>query len=207
MQCAKFEQQLQSLLDDRKDVDQDKTLLAHSKVCESCSSMLRAQTRIFAELKLLPPLSDEQHLAHRVLDQLRIDQRRRKNRRLVLIAFATAATILIALLPFAGDRVRMRQDGELRGGRLAIVTPAPQNSLSEQETEDLRLVMRQLLMRISDRRLEMLEPVDQLTNSIRPLALTFNFALDTLRRTLPGYSEPQSIDPQASHWTLRFLVS
>ncbi|MEO8499072.1 MAG: hypothetical protein ABI614_28745, partial [Planctomycetota bacterium] len=43
----------------------------------------------------------------------------------------------------------------------------------------------------------MFEPVDQLANGIRPLAITFNFAFDTLRRTLPGYTQPQPVEPQA----------
>ncbi|MCA9183029.1 MAG: hypothetical protein KDA51_16315, partial [Planctomycetales bacterium] len=179
----------------------------HAKECEGCRAMLRTQGRIFAGLRSLPSPKHEQDLGHRVLDQLRVDQRKRKNRRIMLLALATAAALMIALLPFAGDHVRLRQDGN----GLALVTPAAQqdsaSQLSKQEAEDLRLVMHQFMLRFSDHQLGMFEPVDQLASGIRPLAITFNFALDTLRRTFPGYSEPKPIEPQAIYREFRPSIS
>ncbi|MCA9121305.1 MAG: hypothetical protein H6822_18085 [Planctomycetaceae bacterium] len=210
MKCAEFEQHLQRALDEREDVNQNDVLQQHTKECEACAVILGTQAKIFAGLKLLPSPNQERFLGNRVLDRLRVDQRRRQNKRFVLIALATAVAIFIALLPLAGDRVRLRHKGERDVAGLALVTPnsiqLADKSLTEQESEDLRLVMRQLLTRLSDHRFEMLEPVDHLASGIRPLALTFNLAIDTLRRTLPGYSERQSVDPQAFSWKLRDLI-
>jgi predicted anti-sigma-YlaC factor YlaD len=124
MQCAKFEQRLQQLLDGHKNVEQDEMLREHSQGCDSCSSVLRTQTRLFTGLKSLPEPCFAQDLGPRVLDQLRIDQRKRTNKRLVIAALATAAAIFIALLPFAGNHVRFRPNAE-RGGGLAIATTVP----------------------------------------------------------------------------------
>ncbi len=211
MQCAKFEQRLQQLLDERQNVEQDEVLREHSRGCEACGSVFRAQSLLFAGLKSLPESSLGQDLGVRVLDQLHVDRRKRTNRRLLLAALATAAAIMIALLPLAGDRVRFRQIDKQAGGGLALVSPAPQqlpeNGLSEQDAEDIRLLMHELVLRISDQRISMFEPVDQLASGIRPLAVTFNFALDALRRTLPGYSQPQPVEPQALHRTFRTSIS
>lgn len=211
MQCAKFERRLQQLLDDRRNVDQDEVLREHSQRCDTCSSLLRAQSQLFAGLRSFPEPSFSQDLGPRVLDQLRIEQRKRTNKRLALAALVTVAAITIALLPLAGDHVRFRPQDERVGGELAIATTAPrqvpENRLTKQESEDIRLVMHQLMLRLSDQRLSMFEPVDQLASGIRPLAITFNFALHTLRRTLPGYSQPETVEPQALHRSFRTSIS
>ena len=211
MQCARFEQRLQQLLDDRKNVEQDEMLRQHSQRCDACASILRTQSQALAGLEWFPEPSFSQDLGPRVLDQLHFDQRKRNRRRFVMAALAAAAAIMIALLPFAGDRVRFRPQGEPGGGRLAILTPTPRHEpaskLTDQEAEDIRLVMHQLMLRLSDHPLAMFEPVDQLASGIRPLAATFSFALDTLRRTLPGYSQPQPVEPQALHRSMGTAIS
>ncbi|MDA1050264.1 MAG: hypothetical protein O3C40_07265 [Planctomycetota bacterium] len=213
MQCAKFEQRLQQLLDDRKNVEQDEMLRGHARDCDACGKVLHAQSRLFAGLRLHPlpqPLCPKE-MGHRVLDQMRIDRRRRSNRRYMMVALATAATIMIALLPFAGDRVRFRPKDGRSGGGLALVTPAPRQiavrTLTAQESEDLRVLMHQLMVRLSEHRFGIFEPVDELASGIRPLAVTFNLALDTLWRTLPGYSERQPVEPQAQYHGVRPPIS
>ena len=201
MQCAKFEQRLQQVLDDRQSAEQDRWLVAHARGCRECNTVLRLQSQLFAELSS-PVEQDRRHeIGHRILDQVRIAQRKRTNRRVWMAAFAAAAAILLALLPLAGQRVRSPQKLDSNPGQLALAAPAPRpvpaTSLTKQESEDLRMLMRQLMLRLSDQRLEMFEPVEQLANGIRPIAVTFNLALDTLRRTLPGYSPSHPTEPQA----------
>ena len=211
MQCAKFEKRLQQLLDDRQNVEQDEVLREHSRGCVACGRIWRAQSLLFAGLKSLPESSCDQDLGPRVLDQLRTDQRKRDSRRLWIAALATAAVIMVAMLPLAGDRVRFQQNEDVGGGGLALALPAPQqppeSQLSEQESEEIRTLMHQMMLRLSEQRLSMFEPVDQLNSGIRPLTITFNFALDTLRRTLPGYSQPQPVEPQALLRGERSLMS
>ncbi len=119
--------------------------------------------------------------------------------------------IVIALLPFAGERVRFQRNGEQGGGGLALAmqspTENPGHAFTAEESEDLRLLMHQWMLQISDHRLDVFEPVDQLASGIRPLALTLNLALDTLRRTLPGFSERQPVEPQAYYGELRSWIS
>jgi hypothetical protein len=99
---------------------------------------------------------------------------------------------MIMLLPWAGNQARLGPEGGHGGEALAIATVSPQQAptrrLTEQESEDLRLLLHQLLLSLLNQRISMLEPVDRLASGIRPFAITFNFAFDTLRRTLPGYS-------------------
>ncbi|MEO8493560.1 MAG: hypothetical protein ABI614_00710, partial [Planctomycetota bacterium] len=174
MQCAKFEQRLQQLLDDRQNVEQDDMLREHARVCEDCRGILRMQGQLFAGLRTIPEPNFAHEMGLRVLDHLQIDRRKRNNKRLLAIALAVAAAVMIALLPLAGDHVRFRQKGANGGGALAIATTPPRPTetrrLTEQEAEDIRLVMHQLMLRLSDQQIAMFEPVDQLANGIRPLA-------------------------------------
>jgi hypothetical protein len=211
MQCAKFEQRLQQLLDDRQNVEQDNLLQEHAGGCGACGSVLRTQKQLLAGLRANPEPRFALDLGHRVLDQLRVDQRQRNNKRLAIAALAAAAVIMIALLPLAGGRVRLQRNHDQGGGRLALANPVPQQSptraFTQQESEELRTLVHSLMLQFSDHRFEMFEPVDQLASGIRPLALTFNLALVTLRRTLPGYSEPQLIEPQAFYRDMRTSIS
>lgn len=212
MQCAKFEQRVQQLLDDRNDVEQDEEIREHAEVCDTCGAYIHAQRRLFDGLRALPATGCSQDIGHRVLDELQLDQRRRARKRMRLIVLAVAAGIMIALLPFGGDRVRYLNDGEQSDGTLAMARPAPREekmrALTEQESEEIRIIMRQFVGRISDHRLGMMEPVDQLASGIRPLAMTFNLAFDALRRTLPGYSAPpQPVEPQAFYHAFRRSIS
>ncbi|HUG66394.1 MAG TPA: hypothetical protein VMM76_01505 [Pirellulaceae bacterium] len=210
MQCAEFEQRLQQLLDDRQKVEQDSLLQEHARGCDACGRVLRGQAGLLAGLRMIPKPTFAADLGHRVLDQLRIDQRKRNNRLLVIAALAAAAVIMVALLPLAGDRVRFQRDHE-HGGGIALVSPGPQqtpkNAFTEQDSNDLRMLMHSLMLQFSEHRLEMFEPVDQLASGIRPLALTFNLAFVTLRRALPGYSEPRPAEPQAFYHGLRSSIS
>ena len=211
MQCAKFEERLQQLLDDRKSVEQDNLIQEHATGCDACGSVLRTQSLLFAGLQATLGPSFTKSLGHRVVDQLRIDHRKRANRRLTIAALATAAVIMIALFPLAGDRIRFLRDRDHGNGGLALATQTreqnPHRTFTSEESEDLRLLMHQWMLQISDHRLGMFEPVDQLASGIRPLALTFNLALDTLRRTLPGYSERQPAEPQALYRGIRTWIS
>lgn len=211
MQCAEFEQRLQQMLDDRQKVEQDNLLQEHARGCGDCGKVLRGQSELLAGLLVIPKPRFAADLGHRVLDQLRIDQRKRNNRRLVIAALVAAAVIMVALLPLAGDRVRFQRDHEHGGGGLALLNPGPpqtpKNVFTDQDSNDLRMLMHSLMLQFSDHRLEMFEPVDQLASGIRPLAFTFNLAFVTLRRTLPGYSEPQPAEPQAFYRGLRSSIS
>ncbi len=201
MQCAKFEQRLQQLLDDRSEVEQDKVLREHADACDECHEMLKAQQALFTGLGVLPESARSKDMGHRVLDSLLVERRYRSKRRLTMIVLAVTAVLLIALIPLTGSRGPWWNKQPVGGGQLAMAystTSEPgQRKLSKAEAEELRLLMRDLVMRLSDPRFEMFESVDQLTSGIRPLAVTFNYAIDTLRRSLPGYSEHETIEPQA----------
>jgi predicted anti-sigma-YlaC factor YlaD len=200
MQCAKFEQRLQQLLDDRQIAERNESLCEHAESCERCASILRAQSRLFSSVSKLPEPALPDDFANRILDRLQVERRRQRRKRMTIAALAAAAMIMISLLPLSGDGVPFLRNGDSNGS-LALVDPAsqvsPRNALTAQESRDLRLLMHQLMQQLSDGRLEMLSPVDQFASGIRPLTITFNFALDTLRRTLPGYSARQAVEPQA----------
>ncbi len=201
MQCAKFEQRLQQLLDDRSVVEQDKVLREHANACEDCRAMLQAQQALFTGLRVLPQGAGSKDVGHRVLDRLLVERRHRSRRRFTMIALAITAVVVIAMIPLAGRRGPGWNNKPAGGGQLALsYSPSSETGkreLSKAEAEELRLLMRDFVMRLSDPRFEMFDSVDQLTSGIRPLAVTFNFAIDTLRRSLPGYSEHETMEPQA----------
>ncbi len=210
MQCEKFEQRLQQLLDDRCDVDQDETLREHAEACCECSSTLRAQRVLFTSMRMIPQSDGLNGVGHRVLDNLMVEQKHRRKRRTTMIALAIAAILLIALLPLAGQRGPWPKNKQPGSGQLALaMSPterAATRDLSEAEAEELRVLMRHFVGQLSDPSRDMFASVDQLTNSIRPLTLTFNFAIDTLRRSLPGYHDHEPVEPQARFQKLRATI-
>lgn len=201
MQCEKFDQRLQQLLDARENVNDDDMLRQHAEACAGCRSTLRTQRDLFAALQVLPQDGQLKHMGHRVLDGLQAERKHRRKRRRTMFALALAVVLLIALIPFAGRRDPSEKNGRPGKGSLAMTyvptSPIAKEKLSESEAEEIRVLVRHLVKRLSDPGFEMFDSVDQLTSGIRPLAATFNYAFDTLRRTLPGYSAPNIIEPQA----------
>ena len=198
MQCAEFETQLQYALDHRVAPDSDERLIDHAEHCEPCRQTLDCGMLLLEGLRLAPPCSP--HIGHQVLDRLLAERARRTKRRRIAFALAIAAGLLVAILPFARgpreDTVKGRPTG------LAIATigqPSQHEStMTAEEAEEFRLLIRELLNQVSMRPLEGLESVDQVAGrSIRPFAITLHFALDTLRRTLPGQGAAESSQPQA----------
>jgi hypothetical protein len=106
-----------------------------------------------------------------------------------VLAIATAAVLMLAVLPFVGNRPQIVEQGgrSPRVVGLAVVPPrAARSRLSEEEEREFRLLIRSLMVEISERRLQAFEPVDHLASGFRPLAVTFNVAFDALLKTLPG---------------------
>ena len=203
MQCAKFEQRLQQLMDHREDASQDEALCKHAETCLDCQSLLQAQRALLTGLQYLPK-SNSTDLGVRVIDEIVVDERRRRKRRITWFALAIAAILFIALLPLAGSYNPQRNGKQTVGRGLAMAIQSNDDTttreLTEEEEAELRLLMRQLVMRLSDPQLEMLDSVDQLASGIRPLAATFSYAIDTLRRTLPGYSsQHEPIESQTQY--------
>ncbi len=201
MQCVKFEERLQQLLDERVAVETDRGIVEHAQSCPMCQSTLRAQDRLFTGLRAMSIPPAPRDLGHRVLDQMYITRRATQRRRWIVISLATAASLIVALLSFMGPLSEMARQNKAENGGLALGVSGSFNSAQElandRATEDLRLLLREWVSRISDQSIDSFDSVDRLAIGMRPLALTFNLALDTLRRTLPGYNPPQHGEPQA----------
>lgn len=200
MQCAEFEVRLHHSLDSRLDPESDSQLVEHAHACETCRQILNVQSRLFEGLRLPIEQPESTFFGHAVLDQVTAHRQRRTKRRRIATALAVAAAIAVIVLPLArAPRPGTAKKSKSPAG-LAIATvpaPAPRPSLSPGEAEELRLLMRRLLD-VSSRPLETLESVDHVASkSIRPLAVTFNFAFDTLWRTLPGQGGSGRAEPQA----------
>ncbi|MBP86022.1 MAG: hypothetical protein CMJ64_04785 [Planctomycetaceae bacterium] len=202
MQCAEFEIRLQDALDRRIDPESDDRLVDHAERCEACRHVVYGQRLLLDGLRVQaePPCSS--HIGHQVLDRLASDSARRTRRRRLVFALAIAVALFVAVLPFArgprADTATARPSAKV----LAIATvpqpPLPKPTMTAGETEEFRLLIRQLLDQVSLRPLEGFESVDRVAGkSIRPLAITFHFAFDTLRRTLPGQGSAEPTHPQA----------
>jgi len=203
MQCAEFETQVQYALDRRVDPEADDRILAHAENCGACRQALDTQRLLLEGLRFHsdPPCSP--HIGHQVLDRLVAESNRRTRRRRLAIALAIAAAILVAMLPFAGgprgDTAKATRPITKGLAIAAMATPTQrQPTMTPEEAEEFRLLIRQLVEQVSKRPLEGFESVDQVAGrSIRPLAITLHFAFDTLRRTLPGQGNAESSQPQA----------
>jgi len=201
MQCGEFECRFQLLLDRRMKPEEDAQLLVHAARCESCNSMLHAQRELLRAL--VAPLADEASgdFALRVLRDLPA-RRVAHRRKLYAVVLATAATLLVTMLPvWRGPSPTVRLPLPAQGAIAMTQRPrtAPQPLPSQPDAEELKVLIRQLLASLSDGRLQ--AHVNPLTDSIRPLATTFNLAFDVLWRTLPGNGAQHIAEPQA-----RFLV-
>lgn len=204
MQCAEFETQLQSTLDRRTAPESDGQLVEHAEHCNACRQVLDTARLLQEGLKIQFPAPRSPHLGHQVLDRLAAEKSKRTSRRRFALAIAIAAALLIAILPFArgprDDTAKVKSAPRPHGLAIATVgrQPQPSPTMSAEEAEEFRLLIRHLLDQVSIRQLEGFESVDQVAGkSIRPLAVTFQFALDTLRRTLPGQGSAETNPPQA----------
>lgn len=202
MQCAEFEARVHNVLDQRAAPDSDAELVEHASNCERCAQIMHAQRSLFDGLRSPIEQATSVHFGHQVLDALKVEKANRVRRRSIAFGLATAAALMVMVMSFArGPRVE-NADRDSAGGRLAIATPprsvTPSPAMSPEEKEEFRLLIRQLLDQVSTHPVQGLDTVDEVAaKSLRPLAVSFNFALDSLRRHLPGQNNDESTDPQA----------
>ena len=201
MQCVEFEKHLQQLLDERIAPETDEQLAAHAESCPACRAVLEIQKRIMEVMSEPVAVRPADELSHAVLDRFTA-HRKRARRRLATLALATAAALLIAVLPFVGDSPDLAQKNSKPNPKVVGLAIAPQPASSpwnEQDAEELRLLIRRVFDEISEHRREALEPVDRIASGLRPLTTTLNAAFAAIRQTLPGQEAHESEPPQA--WT------
>jgi len=105
MQCEEFEERLNAVLDERRRPEADVELRLH---CENCPPCRHIAASYDALLDGFYALTSETALAGlgpadlgvRVVADLRVEPTHRRARSLAAVALATAATLLIAVVPF-----------------------------------------------------------------------------------------------------------
>ena len=108
---------------------------------------------------------------------------------------ALAASWMLITLPGGRSPVTptLTTDGGLASVHPGVTAREPSSDSSVPEypedaldAEEYRLVLQELIARLSVAHFENLESVDQIAGGFRPLAVTLNAAFDVLRRSLPG---------------------
>ncbi len=204
MQCHEVEPRIQTLLDHRQDPSSDPALNEHAVVCPACRELIEVQSRLFEGLgalavPVLPP-----DFSRRVLAVYETRPSPAQRFAPALAALAVAAVLFLAFLAWPlrgpGDQQANLANSESRVGRATGTY-----SLSDLEPEQVRLVIEQLVTRLTSDE-QALRHVDQLAGTIRPLATTLNVAFDAIRRSIPGQRQPQPSQPQAREFQRPSLV-
>ena len=190
MQCEKFEQRLQTLLDRRLRPERDETLRAHASMCRICQKLLDHQAALFDGLRAFqpPPLTDE--FAVRVLARGRADHSapmpaRRRWRSFWAVGVSVAATLVVSLVVWIGKNPAREIVAVEHGAAPAVpATPTPHPAWA---------LMEPLWDRMPEIRSTGLGGV---TGRLRPITASFTTALDALRRTIPG-GRSRTDKPQA----------
>lgn len=225
MQCVDFQRRLNRLLDERQRPEDDAALQAHSMACPGCRDSMAGQGRL-RELMAqgIAPLST--NFTRRIVSRSMREPRLGRRKKWIAAAiFATAATLVIAVLPLArrptfptAFRVA-RFTSETPGthsaarrprtgsGTIAVWQPQSQRAViisqptlsadNTAESEDFRQLIRVLLANLPDVPNAQLEPIDRIAGGFKPLASTLSAALGAIRRTIPVGREPDPGEPQA----------
>ena len=113
MQCRKFEQRLNEVLDERGDPAADSRLLAHAEICAPCRTLLAGQRQLLWGLRRWPAPKPTPGFARRVLARSKgsaaADSPRLASKSLLaagtLLASAAAAFLAVSLVWHARHRV------------------------------------------------------------------------------------------------------
>ena len=219
MHCIEFGQRMQELLDCRQRPEIDDELLEHATCCPECCGLLRGQQFLFSGLPDLDPPCLRIDFAEQTV---RAAITRRRMRRFVpLLATATIAAsvaLLVAIRPGTtpSDQPAVASSDVKSDSPKGPTTGVKQSQLQAADSrinpEPYRELIQGLFTQMN--RIPQLEPVDQITGSIRPLTSTFNTAIDILwRGTLAGGTGTETQesrvqfrrDTSISRWGLRLV--
>jgi hypothetical protein len=140
MQCEEFEDHLNTALDERRRPEWDDELRLHCDTCPGCRETAAAYAALFEgfNARSIPLVSED--MAERVLDELRVRASRTRRLSFAGAALATAAALLIAMVPLrlAGPRATAPRPTPQAIARLS---PAPHAPVPLSSAEIARLRM------------------------------------------------------------------
>lgn len=220
MKCEKFDQQMQWLLDCRRQPEFESRLIAHAQGCARCRQQLEAQEMLADGLAMLelPPMSAD--FSQRVVGEV---LRPRLSLRSISIAaglFAVAATLLIAAVALRSNFVpswNSQNSGQVANHRpvqpkrqaiesqnvesVVGVDPAGNTDLTSQElTQQYHQLLESWKQQVPALSFERIKSVDQWPEELRPIVSSFGSAWEILRLSLPIGQSQSSDEPQAGYY-------
>ena len=213
MNCREFEDQLDHLLDERREPQADPRLTAHARECDPCQQLLAGQRVLFTALKQapLPPTSGS--FARRVVQQAApqvsvvhkgLSPQRAWWAIATLLASAAAVLIAVSLIWQARQGAEPQQGSavvknlELKNHR-PNQRSAPPSGLALSQADWIvevprlpsrirvgyRGTMDNLAIALPET-VQRLDEVEHYAPGIRPIRITFGVMIDALWRTIPG---------------------
>jgi len=147
MRCAEFESRLNDLLDERVEPAGDAVLTEHAERCPQCAELVAAHELLLEGTRLLPKVQlrpgERETLGRRVIAAMVADgppfrnttvelanhqplemvSARRPSLAMIALAVATAAAVLIAVLPWFRDAAAPRPDNRPDPSMIVDVNP------------------------------------------------------------------------------------
>ncbi|MGD9722801.1 MAG: anti-sigma factor [Pirellulales bacterium] len=124
MQCEEFEDRLNAVLDERRRPEWDAELSLHRESCAGCRQLAAAYDRLLDGFYALAAPEAPDDLALRVVAELRPQPAPRRQLAIAVAVLATAATVLIAVVPLWRDQTSA-QPGKSLAHAKSLSPPSP----------------------------------------------------------------------------------
>ena len=219
MKCEKFEQQMQWLLDCRRQPEIDSRLIAHAQGCADCRQQLKAHEMLVDGMtKLeLPPMSAD--FSHQVVGEVLRPRLSLRNISIAAGLLAVAASLLIAAVVLRGNIVP--RGNSQNSDEIANFQPVQPNSptiksqnvevalevgpagttdlASDELTQQYEQMLESWTQQMPALSMEQMKSVDQWPEGLRPVVSSFGSAWEVLRLSLPIGQSRSTDEPQTEN--------
>ena len=227
MQCAKFDQRLHELLDQRRFPNSDPRLRSHAERCEGCQQELDAYAALVDCIELMDPVEPPEDLTERVMNHWSPSIRPVRSWGVLGPLLGTAAAVAIVVLPIqlftkapvVTERSAPPSADYVETGDIpiepALALERTDRSAPTAQFQDARpadssvydnLIVHweSLRERLADRG-DRSVSVGEMVEGFKPLTVSMSGVIQALRQTLPFGPAPDlnQVDPQTwNHTTI-----
>jgi hypothetical protein len=150
MKCEEFEERLNRVLDQRQRPEWDAELLLHCDHCAECRELAGLYGVLLDGFYALATPEPATDLPIRVIDELRVRPATTGRARIVTAVLATAAAVLVALVPWMESSDNRLDSGARAPGRPVALASEKSEALSAWNEIDAMPVVGPVLVSMSD---------------------------------------------------------